>query len=74
MTAAWDVNPRGDIVGVFRDGAGFHGFIWNEAGPTTIDFPGAAATRAFGVNARGDVVGTYVMGGVTRGFLAARVG
>lgn len=73
MTAAWDVNPRGDIVGVFRDGVGFHGFIWTEAGPTTLDFPGAAHTRAFGVNARGDVVGTYFMGGVTRGFLATRV-
>ena len=72
MTAAWDVNPRGDIVGIFRDGVGFHGFIWTEAGPTTLDFPGAAHTRAFGVNAAGDVVGTYVMGGVTRGFLATR--
>lgn len=73
MTSAWDVNPRGDIVGIFRDGAGFHGFIWTEAGPTAIDFPGAVATRAFGVNAAGDVVGTYVMGGVTRGFMATRV-
>ncbi len=73
MTSAWDVNPRGDIVGIFRDAAGFHGFIWTEAGPTTLDFPGAAHTRAFGVNARGDVVGTYVMSGVTRGFMATRV-
>lgn len=73
MTSAWDVNPRGDIVGIFRDGVGFHGFIWTEAGPSTLDFPGAAHTRAFGVNARGDVVGTYVTGGVTRGFLATRV-
>lgn len=73
MTSAWDVNPRGDIVGIFRDGAGFHGFIWTEAGPSTLDFPGADHTRAFGVNARGNVVGTYVTGGVTRGFLATRV-
>ncbi len=73
MTAAWDVNPRGDIVGIFRDLAGFHGFVWTEAGPTTLDFPGAAATRAFGVNERGDVVGTYVAGGATHGFLATRV-
>lgn len=73
MTSAWDVNPRGDIVGVFRDGTGYHGFLWTEAGPTTLDFPGATHTRAFGVNARGDVVGTYVMDGVTRGFLATRV-
>jgi len=73
-TSAWDVNPRGDIVGVFRDAAlAFHGFVRTDAGFTPIDFPGATATRAFGVNARGDVVGTYVVGGVTHGFHATRV-
>ena len=73
-TSAWDVNPRGDIVGVFRDAAlAFHGFVRTDAGFTTIDFPGATATRAFGINARGDVVGTYVVGGVTHGFHATRV-
>ena len=73
-TSAWDVNPRGDIVGVFRDAAlVFHGFVRTDAGFTPIDFPGATATRAFGINARGDVVGTYVAGGVTHGFRAVRV-
>lgn len=73
-TSAWDVNPRGDIVGVFRDAAlVFHGFVRTDAGFTQIDFPGATATRAFGINARGDVVGTYVAGGVTHGFRAVRV-
>ena len=68
------MNPRGDIVGVFRDAAlVFHGFVRTDAGFTPIDFPGATATRAFGINARGDVVGTYVAGGVTHGFRAVRV-
>jgi hypothetical protein len=73
-TAAWDMNARGDVVGVYQsaDNA-FHGFVLTEAGYTTLDFPGATATRAFGINARGDVVGHYVLGGVTRGFLARRV-
>jgi hypothetical protein len=73
-TSAWDVNPRGDIVGVFRDAALlFHGFVRTDAGFTQIDVPGATATRAFGINARGEVVGTYVAGGVTHGFHAVRV-
>jgi uncharacterized membrane protein len=72
-TAAWDVNPRGDIVGVFGNASGVHGFVLTADGYTTIDFPGATVTRAFGINARGDVVGTYVQGGVTHGFLARRI-
>lgn len=73
-TSAWDVNQRGEIVGVFRDAAlAFHGFVRTDAGFTPIDVPGATATRAFGINARGDVVGSYVVGGVTHGFHAVRV-
>jgi len=72
-TAAWDVNARGDIVGVFQNASGTHGFLMSAFGYTTIDFAGATATRAFGINARGDIVGTYVQGGVTHGFLARRL-
>ena len=28
-TAAWDINPGRVVVGVYRDGAGFHGFTYN---------------------------------------------
>ena len=74
FTAAWDMNARGDVAGVYVSADNrFHGFVLTEAGYTTLDFPGAAATRAFGINARGDVVGHYVLGGVTRGFLARRI-
>lgn len=74
-TSAWDVNPRGDIVGVYVDGAGAaHGYVrTDEVSYTTIDVRGASATRAFGINARGDVVGTYTKAGVTRGFIATRI-
>jgi uncharacterized membrane protein len=72
LTTAWDVNPRGDIVGVYRNSAGVHGYVLTDGGYTTLDGPGASATRAFGINARGDVVGAYVAGGVTHGFLATR--
>ena len=68
-TAAWDVNSGGDIVGVYRDGAGFHGYVLTRDGYRTIDVPGATATRVFGVNARGDIVGAYIAGGHTLGFV-----
>jgi hypothetical protein len=71
-TAAWDVNPAGEIVGVYRDAAGFHGFVLTADGFLPLDVPGATATRAFGINARGDVVGIYVTGGRTVGFVARR--
>src|SRR5262249_4002722 len=59
-TSAWDTNPRGDIVGVYANSTGAHGWIRASGEFTSIDVPGATATRVFGVNARGDVVGTYV--------------
>jgi uncharacterized membrane protein len=70
-TAAWDINPAGEIVGAYRNAAGFHGFALREDVYEPIDVPGATATRAFGINPRGNVVGTYVAGGRTHGFLAS---
>lgn len=70
-TAAWDVNPAGEIVGNYGNATGFHGFVYTAGSYVTIDVPGAAATRAFGINPRGDVVGSYVAGGRTFGFLAS---
>jgi hypothetical protein len=71
-TAAWDVNPRGEIAGVYANGTVVHGFVRSGNEYVSIDFPGATATRAFGINARGDVVGSYVIGVRTFGFLARR--
>jgi uncharacterized membrane protein len=71
-TAAWDVNPGGEITGVYSNATGVHGFVRRGDEYVSIDFPGATATRAFGINARGDVVGSYVIGGRTFGFLARR--
>lgn len=74
LTTAWDVNPRGEIVGVYRDSANrFHGFVRQGAAYESIDVPGAMATRAFGINAQGDVVGAFVdAAGRTRAFVASR--
>lgn len=74
FTAGWDINPGGNIVGVYRDAAGgFHGFLWMGDEFLSIDFPGAIATRAFGINPGSDVVGTYVdAAGRPHGFLATK--
>jgi uncharacterized membrane protein len=75
LTNAWDINPQGEIAGVFRDTNGkVHGFLESRSGEfSTIDFPGATATRAFGINPAGDVVGAYVdAAGNTHGFLMSR--
>lgn len=71
-TAAWDMNPAGDIVGNYQNPTGVHGFVLTDEGHQSLDVPGASATRAFGINARGDVVGHYVAGGRIRGFIAER--
>lgn len=70
FTAAWDMNPAGDIVGNYRDASGVHGFLLGDDGHVPLDYPGAAATRAYGLNPRGDVVGHYLAGGKLRGFIA----
>ncbi len=62
-------NARGDVVGVYCDGAppcllgptGAHGFLLRANGKfETIDYPGAVSTSAIGINARGDIVGGWV--------------
>ena len=73
LTQAWDVNPDGAIVGVYRVGTTLRGFVKTGETYSTIHYPGSTATRAFGINARGDIVGIYVLGGVTRAFLAREV-
>lgn len=74
LTAVWDVRVNGDLVGVYRNAAGVHGFLRENGQYTSIDYPGATITRAFGINASGDIVGNYVKDGVTHGYLATRGG
>lgn len=42
LTQAWDMNPAGDVVGLYRDGAGFHAFMLEGSTYTRMDVPGAA--------------------------------
>jgi hypothetical protein len=74
FTQAWDINPAGETVGVYRDSAGrFRGFLMSDDDFVSIDFPRAIATRAFGINSGGDIVGLYIdSSGKTHGFLLSR--
>ena len=75
-TAAWDVSPAGQIVGVYRDGTGVHGFLRTGEDYQSIDVPGATGTIGMGINARGDVVGYYRAAGdgMFYGFVATPLG
>jgi uncharacterized membrane protein len=78
FTQALAINPRGDVVGVYGNATGTHGFLLrkregdddgdNDAF-TTIDVPGASFTEAFGINPKGTVVGVYSNAIGTHGFL-----
>ena len=74
LTQAWDINPAGKTVGLYRDSAGkFHGFLLADGHFASIDFPEALATRAFGINPGGDIVGSYVdSSNKTHGFLLSK--
>lgn len=74
QTNGWDMNPEGDIVGVFVDtNKRVHGFLRSDGDYTSIDYPGAAATRAFGINPERDVVGAYVdSANKTHGFILSK--
>jgi uncharacterized membrane protein len=78
FTLAWDVNARGDIVGVVGDnqketvGVPVHprGFLRSRDGVyLALEVQGAAATQAFGINARREIVGQYTDGTGTHGFV-----
>lgn len=66
-TALGGINPAGDIVGVYNDGAGKqHGFVLRDGKFTSIDFPGELIgvggnlqTVARGINPAGDIVGSF---------------
>jgi uncharacterized membrane protein len=78
FTLAWDVNVRGDIVGVHGDNQANtvgmpvnpHGFLRTRHGEyTSLDVQGAIGTQVFGINARGDIVGAFTDATGTHGFV-----
>jgi probable HAF family extracellular repeat protein len=70
-TAAFGVNDRGQIVGLFTDAGGVtHGFLLDKGVFTQIDAPGSTETQTTAINDRGQIVGLFFdAGGVSHGFI-----
>ena len=69
-TAALGINPSGQIVGLYADSMGRHGFLYDRGVFTPIDVPGASFPEAHGINSRGQIVGLYFDSTGEHGFLA----
>jgi len=75
-TGVRDMNERGDITGIYFDGARFRGFLWHTGVFEPIDFPGSVngggsqgGTRV--INNSGLIVGGFIdASGQEHGFLA----
>jgi uncharacterized membrane protein len=82
-SSAFDINDRGEIVGLYLDPDGTnHGFLRNTRGRfTTIDHPDATGSSPLGpgtnvtaITNRGEIVGNYAAGGTVHGFVRDRRG
>jgi hypothetical protein len=80
FTLAWDVNTRGDIVGVVGENqantvgvpVNARGFLRSRNGEYRIfEVQGASSTQVIGINARREIVGQYTDAttGMTHGFV-----
>lgn len=67
------INDSGIMVGLYVDGASvFHGYLHDNTGFHTIDYPGGTYTEAFRISNSGQIVGDYKdTGGTLHGFLLA---
>ncbi len=70
FTDAAGINNRGEVVGSFSDGQGFHGYVFRRGDFTILDVPvQGAQTLALGNNERGQVSGAYRSQGFFHGFI-----
>jgi probable HAF family extracellular repeat protein len=72
---ATGINDAGQVVGLFSDSTGTHGFLNTNGALTTINDPdatvsnGTSATEALGLNNAGQIVGIFFSAGSWNGFL-----
>jgi len=72
-TDAFGINAMGQIVGLYEDASGNHGFLYGNGTYTTLDdplaSPGGDGTSAFGINDLGQIVGSYSNASGNHGFV-----
>ena len=66
-TLASGITPSGQIVGVYVDSTGVHGFLYDRGVFTPIDVPGAFDTQAYGISPSGRSWGSTA---IARGIMA----
>lgn len=58
-----------EVVGIYHDARGTHGFLWSRGRFTMLNYPGAHDTWTLGMNRRQEIVGVYAgSDGVAHGF------
>jgi probable HAF family extracellular repeat protein len=68
-TYATGINSTDQIVGLYTNESGNHGFFYNGDAYTTLDDPQGFGTEALGINDSGQIVGFYNAGGSAHGFV-----
>ena len=71
FTAAFGINPAGDIVGGYSiDGSDEHGFLLRHGAFSSYDYPGATWTEFEALTPQGDILGEYGLADYTvHGFI-----
>jgi probable HAF family extracellular repeat protein len=59
LTVANGINDAGEIVGLYADSSGYHGFLYSGGKYTTLNVPLAPYTYAYGINDKGQIVGLF---------------
>src|SRR5262249_21449033 len=71
-TQAFGINDSGQIVGVYTDGTGSHGFLLVGNNYSTLDDSAGNNTQALGINNAGQILGSFIDGTRQHGFLLSR--
>jgi len=66
---AHGIDGAGNIVGLYNDTKGLHGFLFDGINYTPINYPISSGTGAMGINLSGQIVGYYSDGVSPHGFL-----
>ncbi len=63
-------NEAGVLVGAFKSGTDFHGYVYEDGAFTVFDHPTASSSSALGINNSGTIVGQFFDGSTNRGYIA----
>ena len=58
-TQPYAINDLRQVIGIYQDSIGEHGFLYSNGSYSTIDIPGAGYVNPTGINDSGEIVGYY---------------